>query len=767
LSIAQIVVPLALENAMILNADSSGRCIPDGRFLERATIAAGSAVLTDADRNLRATDVGKNIAIPGAADLDAKIVQLVDQKKVDDASMVAGTTTLTAPLPPGQGFRDFNRGQRITVAGAGPGGTTLVSDVAIVDPDGTKLTLADAAATTVAHAVAILNRRDLVGLDNHARATVGNVTVDLPGRTVSDAQMTVGSRGLQSPTAGFSSVDLCKEVSIANAGLLVTTIQTVQSTTQVSLAVAALRAVSGGTADIWRTDSRPAFEQLLASLDGLDVEGAEIRFGPGVYDFSRSPQAGAAAAIALRGLRNLTIRGAGPGATVLRLMPDQDLQLPDTHVIHAFDCRNLTLGDLSVHGAYLTLAHVNEQMHGILINQDSEEVLVERVRVFQSAGDGIRLLGEPGHKVRKVWVQGCRLIQNKRTGIGFQREVEFVWIRDCYIEAKPPATDACIHFEPTGGVAPTDVVIDGNVLVHGTDATAATFSGQTGTTNPTQRVKFINNTVQGGGIGAVNAQDVTVANNTIVAGEQGPVVIFRGDCSGLRLSSNKIVAPAGVRAAVNIANLGNFASSGVWIEANHIEAAGGPGIAINNPGGHFEIRGNRLFGGGFAVIGVSVNLEPPLPRLDFKLADNTIANFRGGGIQLSTTNSSARFEGVAIHGNNIYVDVPGPGSPFGISFHKPGQGTDRWLLGAVVSGNMLDTLPTKIDRDQATVPFIAIGGNLGDGTIFEGPGSPEGIVAATVGSLFLRTDAGVNTALYLKQSGTADTGWVEMRRIGQ
>ena len=27
------------------------------------------------------------------------------------------------------------------------------------------------------------------------------------------------------------------------------------------------------------------------------------------------------------------------GVTVLRLMPNQDLRLPDTHVIHVFDCR--------------------------------------------------------------------------------------------------------------------------------------------------------------------------------------------------------------------------------------------------------------------------------------------------------------------------------------------------------------------------------------------------------------------------------------------
>jgi hypothetical protein len=43
----------------------------------------------------------------------------------------------------------------------------------------TTLTLANAAATTVAQAVAILNRPDLVALDNHARASADNVTVNL------------------------------------------------------------------------------------------------------------------------------------------------------------------------------------------------------------------------------------------------------------------------------------------------------------------------------------------------------------------------------------------------------------------------------------------------------------------------------------------------------------------------------------------------------------------------------------------------------------
>lgn len=41
-----------------------------------------------------------------------------------------------------------------------------------------------------------------------------------------------------------------------------------------------------------------------------------------------------------------------------------------------------------------------------------------------------------------------------------------------------------------------------------------------------------------------------------------------------------------------------------------------------------------------------------------------------------------------------------------------------------------------------------------------GTGSPEGVLTAPVGSLFTRTDGGANTTLYVKESGTGDTGWV-------
>jgi hypothetical protein len=41
-----------------------------------------------------------------------------------------------------------------------------------------------------------------------------------------------------------------------------------------------------------------------------------------------------------------------------------------------------------------------------------------------------------------------------------------------------------------------------------------------------------------------------------------------------------------------------------------------------------------------------------------------------------------------------------------------------------------------------------------------GAGSPEGVVTAPVGTAYLRSDGGANTTLYVKESGTGNTGWV-------
>ena len=44
--------------------------------------------------------------------------------------------------------------------------------------------------------------------------------------------------------------------------------------------------------------------------------------------------------------------------------------------------------------------------------------------------------------------------------------------------------------------------------------------------------------------------------------------------------------------------------------------------------------------------------------------------------------------------------------------------------------------------------------------ITTGTGTPQGVVTAGIGCVFIRTDGGAGTTLYVKESGTGNTGWV-------
>jgi hypothetical protein len=49
--------------------------------------------------------------------------------------------------------------------------------------------------------------------------------------------------------------------------------------------------------------------------------------------------------------------------------------------------------------------------------------------------------------------------------------------------------------------------------------------------------------------------------------------------------------------------------------------------------------------------------------------------------------------------------------------------------------------------------------NFDNTKLYIGAGAPEGVIVAPVGSLYLRTDGGTSTTLYVKTSGTGNTGW--------
>jgi hypothetical protein len=61
---------------------------------------------------------------------------------------------------------------------------------------------------------------------------------------------------------------------------------------------------------------------------------------------------------------------------------------------------------------------------------------------------------------------------------------------------------------------------------------------------------------------------------------------------------------------------------------------------------------------------------------------------------------------------------------------------------------------------QNGVRFSTTSGTFNDFGIYVGSGSPEGVVTADPGSLYLNKSGGTGTSLYVKQSGGSNTGWV-------
>jgi hypothetical protein len=68
----------------------------------------------------------------------------------------------------------------------------------------------------------------------------------------------------------------------------------------------------------------------------------------------------------------------------------------------------------------------------------------------------------------------------------------------------------------------------------------------------------------------------------------------------------------------------------------------------------------------------------------------------------------------------------------------------------LINRRFLNTYTSQLRPGMAAVPPLWTSGT----------GSPEGVLAAVVGSLYTRTDGGALTTLYVKESGTGNTGWV-------
>jgi len=117
--------------------------------------------------------------------------------------------------------------------------------------------------------------------------------------------------------------------------------------------------------------------------------------------------------------------------------------------------------------------------------------------------------------------------------------------------------------------------------------------------------------------------------------------------------------------------------------------------------------------------------------------------------------------------SNGYIDISDGTGNFRVQMlsNVPHAGTTTNNNFNLIANNVVRaTVGTTGDFSLANGNFVVStsgkGVSLPGGiTWTSGTGSPEGVVTAPVGSLYSRSDGGVLTSLYVKQSGSGNTGW--------
>lgn len=283
------------------------------------------------------------------------------------------------------------------------------------------------------------------------------------------------------------------------------------------------------------------------------------------------------------------------------------------------------------------------------------------------------------------------------------------------------------------------------------------------------------------GITAGSVTNAIIANNTIRGcGTHG--------ISILQVGGGPTSGP--VKVIGNRVYTGTGSGHGIWYQAgdggsvvnNDVESTGGAGLLAE--ASDLTIDGNSLNGGGSSDLqlqlgqGLRVGDGNKLVNGTYTIGGATVPSFTQGGytqviVGAGPTNIDRHATTVKIAMNGACaivlpdqskvnhrkrITVINVGGQLGTTTISCAVGT---IDGAATYALTGEYRSTTFESDGLNVyHIIARKGQDGVDYLFRGSGTPEAAVTAPIGSLYLRTDGGAGTSLYVKESGTGNTGWI-------
>lgn len=385
-----------------------------------------------------------------------------------------------------------------------------------------------------------------------------------------------------------------------------------------------------------------------------------------------------------------------------------------------------------------------------------------------ASGDGIHVIGTAGNLVDRLWIidnvfDGC-----SRFGVGIEQGAKTTWVLDNYFTNNE--TDIAVV--ATANLNSQGINISNNEIIHtGTERRALRLEGDA--TGLLSHTIVSNNIVLGGYVTLTGARYISLYGNPIFSGTFASTdAVFRvfGNVTDCTFTANIIDRSGGsVGECIRVETSGGASPSRFRIGNNILiqEVASAPIITVVDAvrwsmGGNVcrwtNAGASTIFG--LDVQAVTVAMDDVLigPGNQFTAAAGTAL----AGIRLLA--NGANVLGVSVVSNLVNSATNG------VQFEVGGGGGNFTNNCIMYGGNNLNAVTSDFAAVGTTViPRVGFNAGSGGGVgtqLFTGTGTPEGVVTARIGSMYLRRDGGPGTAVYYKEQGLAALGWVALGGSG-
>jgi hypothetical protein len=495
--------------------------------------------------------------------------------------------------------------------------------------------------------------------------------------------------------------------------------------------------------------------KLQNAINDVNAAGGGVVYVPaGTYAITQ---------ITMNASANVQILGSGP-ASILKWVFNA-ATLAGSMITISNAATRLKFSQIVFDGSGLTNPAASRNNH--LLRVGDGVTGVSRVDVIQcrfqgmiaASGDGVHAVGAAGNLITQLRIADCSFDGCSRFSVGVEQGVNYFWVVNSYLAN----CETEIAFVQTADVNSDSVTILGNNINHGGSVRhAVRIEG--GATTLITKLIVADNVILGGFATLKAAKWIAWQGNVQTSGafaSTDPMVRITDSVTDLAMVGNLLDRAAGASAGYCVSiEKATTSPNGIRIGANvMINEVASAGFVLVVDCTLWSIGNNLCRNTNTA--GASTIHAIDVQAVTVNITDAMV----GPGNQITAAAGSfADAVRLLCNGANLVdcsvVGNQGNQIDYGLKLEVGGGGgsfTGQLLYG----NNNLNGSVGNINR-VGTTTALRVGWNAGTfgPNLWNGTGSPEGVVTARIGSMYLRDDGGQATAIYYKEILTGNTGWM-------